>query len=124
VPGRKARQYCNDKHIGIVGFYKEKCSAKTFDRPVFNELLAFIEKNQGNVDLLLFQRWDRFSRDAGDACIMVNRLNEFGVQTQPIEQPAGIFSPANKILQAFTLTAPERKTTGDQSISLQVFAQR
>lgn len=53
-----------------------------------------------------------------DACIMVNRLNELGVQMQGIEQPAGIFSLPNKILQAFTLTASERKATGDQSISL------
>jgi site-specific DNA recombinase len=46
----------------------EDYSAKTFDRPQWTRYLAEIRKQKGRgSDLILFTKWDRFSRDAGDA---------------------------------------------------------
>ena len=49
-------------------------SAKTFDRPDFNKLQEFITKHYKNVDYLVVDQMDRFSRDAGEAMSMVKNL--------------------------------------------------
>ncbi len=103
----RLRQYCTYQNIEVVGFYKEDHSAKTFERPAFHQLLAFLKKSRGTVDLLLFLKWDRFSRNAGDAYGMINQLNKLGVEPQAIEQPLDLNIPENKIMLAFYLAAPE-----------------
>jgi DNA invertase Pin-like site-specific DNA recombinase len=100
-------QYCNYQNIEIVAIYKEDHSAKSFERPEFKKLLAFLKKGRGVVDLLLFLKWDRFSRNAGDAYAMINQLNRLGVDPQAIEQPLDLSIPENKIMLAFYLAAPE-----------------
>ncbi|MBN8852766.1 MAG: hypothetical protein BGO55_03335 [Sphingobacteriales bacterium 50-39] len=103
----RLRLYCQHQHIEIIGFYKEDHSAKTFERPAFKELLAFLKKHRNAADLLLFLKWDRFSRNAGDAYFMINKLNRMGVEPQAIEQPLDLNIPENKIMLAFYLAAPE-----------------
>ncbi len=49
-------------------------SAKTFDRPDFIKLQEFIVKHHKNVDYLVIDQMDRFSRDAGEAMSMVKNL--------------------------------------------------
>ena len=103
----RLRQYCELQNIEVVGFYKDDHSAKTFERPAFRELLATIKKNKGKANLLLFLKWDRFSRNAGDAYGMINQLNKLGVEPQAMEQPLDLNIPENKIMLAFYLAAPE-----------------
>ena len=103
----RLRGYCKQNDIEVIGFYKEDHSAKTFDRPAFTQLLAFVKKNKKSVDLLLFLKWDRFSRNAGDAYGMINQLNKLGVEPQAMEQPLDPNVPENKIMLAFYLAAPE-----------------
>ncbi len=103
----RLRQYCQHQQIEVIAVYKEDHSAKTFERPEFNKLLAFLKKNKGCADFLLFLKWDRFSRNAGDAYAMINQLNKLGVEPQGIEQPLDLNVPENKIMLAFYLAAPE-----------------
>jgi site-specific DNA recombinase len=103
----RLRQYCQLQNINVVAFFKEDHSAKTFERPAFNQLLSFIKKNKGKANLLLFLKWDRFSRNAGDAYGMINSLNKLGVEPQAMEQPLDLNIPENKIMLAFYLAAPE-----------------
>lgn len=103
----RLRQYCQQQQIEIVEMYSEDHSAKSFERPAFIQLLAFLKKSKGRVDLLLFLKWDRFSRNAGDAYGMINQLNRLGVEPQAIEQPLDLTIPENKIMLAFYLAAPE-----------------
>ncbi len=103
----RLRNYCKLQNIEVVGFYKEDHSAKTFDRPAFTQLLSYLKKNKQAVDLLLFLKWDRFSRNAGDAYGMINQLNRLGVEPQAMEQPLDLNVPENKIMLAFYLAAPE-----------------
>ena len=103
----RLKQYCAYQNIDIVAIYKEDHSAKTFERPEFKKLLAFLKKHKQDVDLLLFLKWDRFSRNAGDAYAMINQLNRLGVEPQAIEQPLDLSIPENKIMLAFYLAAPE-----------------
>ncbi len=103
----RLRQYCDFQNIEIVALFKEDYSAKTFERPAFRKLLEFIKKNRNAADLLLFLKWDRFSRNIAEAYAMINQLNRHGVEPQAIEQPLDLNVPENKIMLAFYLAAPE-----------------
>src|SRR6218665_880577 len=70
------RKYCLNNNIEIVAFFKEDYSAKTFERPEFRKLLDFIRKNKGAADLLMFLKWDRFSRNAPEAYMMISKLHK------------------------------------------------
>ncbi|MDB4919092.1 MAG: hypothetical protein JWQ54_1075 [Mucilaginibacter sp.] len=65
----------NQVHL-IDTFIDRGHSAKTFDRPDFLKLTAFITKHQKNVDYLVVDQLDRFSRDAGEAMTLVKRLQK------------------------------------------------
>ena len=101
------RKYCAANSIEIVAFYKEDYSAKTFDRPEFNNIITALRKNKGMADLLLFLKWDRFSRNAPEAYTMISQLHKLGVEPQGIEQPLNMEIPEQKFLLALYLTAPE-----------------
>lgn len=102
----RLRSYCQFQKIEVAGLYKDDHSAKTFERPAFQQMLAFLKKNKKSADLLLFTKWDRFSRNAADAYGMINTLNGLGMEPQAIEQPLDLSIPENKIMLAFYLTAP------------------
>ncbi|MBD0284952.1 MAG: recombinase family protein, partial [Flavisolibacter sp.] len=103
----KLRRYCELQNIQVAGFYREDYSAKSFERPEFTKLLARLKKEKKSADYLLFLKWDRFSRNAGDAYGMINTLNRLGIEPQAIEQPLDLNIPENKIMLAFYLAAPE-----------------
>lgn len=101
-------QYCSFHNIPIKKVILEDYSAKTFNRPEWSKLLVELKRNKaGRPNLLLFTRWDRFSRNAADAYYMIRMLNKLGVEPQAIEQPLDLSVPENKITLAFYLVAPE-----------------
>ena len=101
------RRYCEINNIGIRKIIFEDHSAKTFVRPQWQGLLLNLRKQRGKVDLILFTKWDRFSRNAPDAYQMINILKILGVEPQAIEQPLDMEVPENKMMLAIYLTAPE-----------------
>lgn len=104
---KQLRRYCQLQGIEIEQLYREDHSAKNFKRPAFAQLLGFLKKNKQGGRLLLFVKWDRFSRNAPDAYAMISQLNKLGVEPQAIEQPLDLSIPENKIMLAFYLAAPE-----------------
>jgi site-specific DNA recombinase len=101
------RRYCELQGITIKAVFFEDHSAKTFQRPEWNKILLTIKKHRNAAELILFTKWDRFSRNAGDAYGMINTLNKQGVEPQAIEQPLNLEIPENKMMLAFYLAAPE-----------------
>lgn len=101
------RRYCDINNISIRKTIFEDHSAKTFVRPQWQGLLLNLRKQRGKVDLILFTKWDRFSRNAPDAYQMINTLKILGVEPQAIEQPLDMEVPENKMMLAIYLTAPE-----------------
>jgi site-specific DNA recombinase len=70
-------QYLQYNNIQLVdSFIDRGKSAKTFDRPDFIKLQAFIAKHYKSVDYLLVDQLDRFSRDAGEAMNMVKQFQK------------------------------------------------
>jgi site-specific DNA recombinase len=101
------RRYCEINKINVRKVIYEDHSAKTFQRPQWQALLVNLRKQRGKVDLVLFTKWDRFSRNAPDAYQMINTLKMLGVEPQAIEQPLDMEVPENKMMLAIYLTAPE-----------------
>lgn len=101
------RKYCEMNLIQVVELIKEDYSAKTFNRPAFQEMLRRIKSRKLNAGLLLFSKWDRFSRNAPEAYAMINTLSKLGIEPQGVEQPLDLSIPENKMMLAFYLSAPE-----------------
>ena len=100
------RKYCLNQSIEIRDVIYEDHSAKTFNRPQWKNLITTLKKKKNNVNLILFTKWDRFSRNAGDAYQMINILRGLGVEPQAMEtliclslkiNDAGILSAAQKL---------------------------
>jgi site-specific DNA recombinase len=103
----RLRKYCEINAIQVRKVIYEDHSAKTFSRPAWTKLLNDLRKHRGHSDLVLFTKWDRFSRNAGDAYQMISTLRRLGVEPQAVEQPLDLSIPENKMMLAFYLAAPE-----------------
>ncbi|WP_221433479.1 MULTISPECIES: recombinase family protein [Flavobacterium] len=101
------RKYCSINYIEVRNVIYEDHSAKTFNRPQWNKLLLNLKREKNKCDFVLFTKWDRFSRNAGDAYQMISVLRKLGVEPQAIEQPLDLSIPENKMMLAFYLAAPE-----------------
>ena len=100
-------KYCEINSIEVRKVVFEDHSAKTFKRPAWIKLLGELRKRRRQSDLILFTKWDRFSRNAGDAYQMISTLRNLGVEPQAVEQPLDLSIPENKMMLAFYLAAPE-----------------
>lgn len=103
----RLKKYCEINSIHIRKVIYEDHSAKTFNRPEWNKLLLSLKKYKNKIDLVLFTKWDRFSRNAGDAYQMISMLRKLGAEPQAVEQPLDLSIPENKMMLAFYLAAPE-----------------
>src|SRR5665647_604684 len=103
----RLKKYCESNQIKVRKVIFEDHSAKSFNRPQWNNLLLDLKRKKGVADFILFTKWDRFSRNAGDAYQMISTLRKLGVEPQAIEQPLDLAIPENKLMLAFYLAAPE-----------------
>ncbi len=100
-------KYCQLSDVVIQKEFAEEYSAKTFKRPQWKRLMEEVESSKLRPDVVLFTRWDRFSRNAGEAYHVIKCLKSLGVNTQAIEQPLDLSIPENKMMLAFYLAIPE-----------------
>lgn len=104
----RLRKYCDYHNLKIGQVIYEDHSAKTFNRPEWKKLLIRIKKQKGNqTDIILFTKWDRFSRNTSDAYQMISTLKKLGIEPQAIEQPLDMAIPESKIMLAIYLATPE-----------------
>jgi site-specific DNA recombinase len=101
------KKYCEINNHNIIEIYTEDYSGKSFNRPEWIKIMSFIKKNRGKVDLILCNRWDRFSRNQYDSMTVIKELNKHGVTVNTVEQPLDISKSDNKILLSLYLTMPE-----------------
>lgn len=91
------KRYCDHHNIMVRKVVFEDHSAKTFNRPRWKELLTYLKKSRGRgVDKILFTKWDRFSRNAGDAYQMINTLRNLDIEPQANEQPLDLNIPEDR----------------------------
>ena len=103
----RLQKHCTANNISVRKVIYEDHSAKTFVRPEWDKLLKLLRKERNKTDLILFTKWDRFSRNAPDAYNMIATLRSLRVEPQAIEQPLDVNVPENKMMLAIYLTAPE-----------------
>ena len=100
-------KYCEYHNVEMLHHFIEDYSAKNFDRPRWKELMEFIRTNKGTVDILIFVKWDRFSRNIEEAYKVIRKLHIAGIELCCIEQPLDLKIPENKLILANYLVMPE-----------------
>ena len=100
-------QYCEKNGIQVVNHYHDDASGKTFDRPEWKKLKAFLHNNQGTIDEICFLKWDRFSRNATLAHAEVAKLLKAGIEPVAINQPVDFKVPEHKVILSIYLITPE-----------------
>lgn len=103
----RLRTYCGIKHISVAAHFQDDASAKTFNRPAFTLLMEYLKEHKNAAEVLLFVKWDRFSRNTSEAYQMIDRLAKLGIDAQAIEQPLDMFVPESRLMLAFYLAAPQ-----------------
>lgn len=101
------KKYCELKNFNLVKHFTEDYSAKNFDRPEWNLLMQYVRKNRHSIDMILFTKWDRFSRNIEGALTVIRHLSELGIQVNSIEQPLDLNIPDNKVMLSMYLILPE-----------------
>jgi site-specific DNA recombinase len=101
-------KYCERNDIDIIKIYHEDESARNFeDRPEWQNILSFIKQHKNLVDIILFAKWDRFSRNVAEAYVTIRELAKYNVEPQAMEQPLDFSIPEQKLMLAIYLAAPE-----------------
>ncbi len=81
----RLRKYCENNNIIVNKVIYEDHSAKSFERPEWKKYLIEMKKRSHKSSLILFTKWDRFSRNAGDAYQMISTLRRLAVEPQAVE---------------------------------------
>ena len=95
----RLRAHCHARGIEVVAHFQDDASAKTFNRPGFQEALAVIRRRDPAVNLLLFYRWDRFSRNAAQALAMIDEVQALGAEPNAVEEPVDYAQPHAILMQ-------------------------
>ncbi|MEO6524953.1 MAG: recombinase family protein [Mucilaginibacter sp.] len=103
----RLHRYCEQNSIHVSQVIFEDHSAKTFIRPAWVVMLSELKKSKGKVDMILFTKWDRFSRNVSESYQMIGILQKLNVQPISIEQPLDMSIPESKMMLAIYLAASE-----------------
>ena len=101
------KRYCALAGINILMHFQDDFSAKTFDRPEFKKLEHYCKANRKIIDVILFTRWDRFSRQCEFALAKIRVFKNYGIEINAIEQPLDFSTPDHKIMLSIYLMSPE-----------------
>src|SRR5687768_1069215 len=87
------KAYCKAKGYNIIQIVREDYSAKTFNRPEWLKIMAFLKANKKSIDAIVCLRWDRFSRNLEESLRVLRQLREMGVTLETVEQPLDMDNP-------------------------------
>ncbi len=84
------RHYCETNDYNVIECYKEDFSAKhyNFKRPEMKRLKEYCSKHKSEVNIILFLRWDRFSRNS-EFAHKFKRIfyDDWGIEFNAVETP-------------------------------------
>ncbi len=102
------RYYCQHKNYNVIAVYREDESAKDFEnRPEWNKLQKFCNKNRREVDLVLVHKWDRFSRNTKEAYNILDEFKSYGIEINATEQYIDLSIPDSLIMLALYFSTSE-----------------
>jgi DNA invertase Pin-like site-specific DNA recombinase len=101
-------KHCEFNDIKVKGIYREDFSAKSFNRPEWEKLIATIKKGASKEpNNILFVKWDRFSRNIEYAYEMIGILRKNDTTATAIDQPIDFEVPESSVMLAVYLAIPE-----------------
>lgn len=101
-------KYCNNNQIEIAQTIFEDHSAKNFNRPAWSTMMRQLNSSKASrPNLLLFTRWDRFSRNTAYAYYMITNLEKLGIGPQATDQPLDMAILENKVLLTMYIVTAE-----------------
>src|SRR5215210_17337 len=82
---KSLKNYCKSNDIIPLKHFEEDFSGKNFNRPKWQELRKFIKENKKDVEMVLFTRWDRFSRNMTEALTTIYEFKKINIELIAIE---------------------------------------
>lgn len=80
-------------------FHDDGVSAKTMNRPSFNEMMTYLEENKGKVAYLVTYQTDRLSRNMEDFVLLRARLKKLGIEYKNTNSRAELNTPSDILVQ-------------------------
>ena len=96
VQEQRLKKHCADRGFTIIESIKEDHTAKDYKlvRPKLKHIYEYCKKHRGEVQKVLFLRWDRFSRNVEFATVYKRMFyDELGVEINAIENPIDFNTP-------------------------------
>ncbi|WP_410478697.1 recombinase family protein [Pedobacter aquatilis] len=106
---QRLNEYCQRNNIQVGRVIYEDYSAKTFKRrPEWSKMLTELKKTKGRLcDMILFTKWDRFSRNTANAYEMIDILTALNVTPNAIDQFLDLKVPESRIMLAVYISQAE-----------------
>lgn len=93
-------RYSSEKNWNIVKVYVDEAkSAKTADRPEFQEMIASAQQNEKDFTGILVYKFDRFSRNRADHVVYKALLKKHGVSVFSAMEPTEPDTPHGMLLE-------------------------
>lgn len=77
--------FCKENKIEVEICFREIASGDPLDRPIFNQMLLNIERGHVKADMILFTRWNRFSRIYSAAIKTIKKLRMLNIKAKSIQ---------------------------------------
>ena len=94
IDGQKEQfiEYCEKNNYNLLQvFTDEGQSAKDFERKEWKELEKYLKLHYKNIDYLLVMKYDRFSRNVGQALSVIGNLEQvYNIRIISISEPIGL----------------------------------
>jgi site-specific DNA recombinase len=104
VQEKACRDYCEREGYEVAAiFVDEGESAKTIDRPRFQELLAFCRNKKNRVGVVVVNSISRFSRDNYGHALVRTLLSKLNITLRSATEPIDD-TPTGKMLEGFLST--------------------
>lgn len=87
-------------------YFVDDHSAKTFERPGWERLMAYLLKHHAYIRLVLIIDYSRFSRNDVLAYVSINQLDKWGIELQAIDQLLNYEVPESLIMRGNYITMP------------------
>ena len=82
------RNWCKQQELTVDRHFQDAGeSAKTTNRTAFQQMFAYLAKQQGNISHLVIDRYDRFSRNRKEGAIYQLKLESWSIDLVSVKEP-------------------------------------
>jgi|SRR5947209_371543 len=97
VQKRKIAAYCESNGLVLLQVFDGSESARTVNRPVFQELLAYVRKHRSTISHVIVSDLSRLARNAMDQAQTDALLNKLGIALVSVDDPITDASAVGKL---------------------------